>query len=465
MPKMTKRFTDEQIERANRVDVVEYARSTGLEIQKSGQWYKAKHMGGLYFNKSANTWHWETQDCGGTGAISLCMKLEDLEWKDAVRRLLGEEMAAIRHSEEWVPIEEPKRDFTLPDKADNYRHVYAYLCKTRGIEKSIVDQVVKQGLLYENTQKSCVFVGKDAEGNPRHASVRSTNTQGKVFKQDVPGSQKQYSFSISGKSGVLNVFEAPIDVLSYMSFQKIHGLETNDSYIALGGVTDKALEYYLSTHDNIKQIRVCSDHDEAGEGCAARIYNRYKEEYKVTRHRPNHKDFNEDLVHYRQQEQIRDHPIQSQPKPYFEKGTNIELVICDSVEEIQAYKEFETGYFLKRYGDHYESNSSFAVYSSIDQVKKILADNPNIKMVNVALSRTEAHSRIAQEIRQACGDCSFSNSRPYATTNQQDLKKLPEIEAAYKTESSMEMNDRLDAAIDRVMEQAQSVEPDLELVM
>ncbi|MGN0438179.1 MAG: DUF3991 domain-containing protein [Lachnospiraceae bacterium] len=310
MPKIIRRFTDEQIERANRVDVVEYARSTGLEIEKSGSWYKAKHMGGLYFNKNANTWHWETQDCGGKGCISLCMKLEGIEWKDAVRRLINEEMAAIRHPDEWVPAEEPKREFVLPEKADNYRHVYAYLCKTRGIEKSVVDMAVKQGLLYENTQKSCVFVGKDAEGNPRHASVRSTNTEGKVFKQDVPGSQKMYSFSLSGDSGVLNVFEAPIDVLSYMSLQKLHGIESRDSYLSLGGVSDKALEYFLSIHDNIHSIRICSDHDEAGEGCASRIYNKYKDEYKVTRHRPNQKDFNEDLVHYRQQEQTKEHPIE-----------------------------------------------------------------------------------------------------------------------------------------------------------
>lgn len=311
MPKIIKRFSEEQIDRANRIDVVEYARSTGLEISKSGNWFKAKHMGGLYFNKNANTWHWETQDCGGTGAISLCMKLENLEWKDAIKRLLGEEMAAIRHSEEWVPIEEPKREFTLPDKADNYRHVYAYLCKSRGIDKEIVDMAVKKGLLYENTQRSCVFVGKDAEGIPRHASVRSTNTQGNAYKRDVPGSQKQYSFSISGTSGVLNVFEAPIDALSYMSFQRLHGLGVNDSYVALGGVTAKALERFLEEYDNINKIRVCTDHDEAGETCAERIYAKYKEEYQVTRHRPKAKDFNEDLKNYRQREQIKEQPMQA----------------------------------------------------------------------------------------------------------------------------------------------------------
>lgn len=331
MPKVVKRFTEEQIDRANRVDVVEYAKSTGLELSHSGNWHKAKGMGGLYFNKAANTWHWETQDCGGTGAISLCMKLENLEWKDAVKRLLG--MESIQHSEQWIPVEKPQREFQLPDKADNYRHVYAYLCKSRGINKEILDMAVKKGLLYENTQHSCVFVGKDAEGIPRHASVRSTNTQGRIFKQDVPGSQKQYSFSISGKSGVLNVFEAPIDALSYMSLQKAHGLDIDDSYVALGGVTDKALERFLKDYENVNQIRVCSDNDQAGEDCAARIYSRYKDEYKVTRHRPGHKDFNEDLVAFRQKE--LEHPIDKRME------SQINAAIDEVMDQVQVEEVME----------------------------------------------------------------------------------------------------------------------------
>ena len=55
-----KMFSDEQVERANRVDVVDYVKSLGYEIERSGKWYKAKGQGGLYFNRSENTWHWHT---------------------------------------------------------------------------------------------------------------------------------------------------------------------------------------------------------------------------------------------------------------------------------------------------------------------------------------------------------------------------------------------------------------------
>ncbi len=300
-----RRFTEEQIERANRVDVVDYARSMGMEIQKNGNWYKAKHKIGLYFHRGGNTWHWVGRDTGGRGAISLCMELENKTWVEAVKTLLNEDMEPIRHTSDWKPEPETPREFHLPHQNDTYRHVFAYLTKTRGIDSGILKTMVDKGYIYENTQKSCVFVGRDKDGVAKHASIRSTNTYSEAFKQDVPGSQKAYSFSISGTSGTLNVFEAPIDALSYMTLQKLHGKQINDSYVALGGVTDKALERFLADHKDIEKVRVCTDHDEAGEMAVVRIYEKYGQDYKVTRHRPTNKDFNADLVAIRQKERMK----------------------------------------------------------------------------------------------------------------------------------------------------------------
>ena len=197
MAKTIYRFSQDQIDRANAINVIDYARSQGMEIvHSSGEWYRAKHQGGLYFKRNANTWHWETQDVGGRGAISLCMKLEDKTWKEAVKTLLNEEMDEIRHEDNWRPEPETPKEFVLPDKNSTYRHVFAYLIKHRGIDAAIVKKMVEQDYIYENTQRSCVFVGKDKDGIARHASVRSTNTEGYAFQQDVAGSQKAYSFSI-----------------------------------------------------------------------------------------------------------------------------------------------------------------------------------------------------------------------------------------------------------------------------
>lgn len=300
-----RRFTDEQIERANRVDILEYAHSQGLHLKKRGSSYEVlDYKGGFYITPAKNSWYHFNATTGG-GVVKLCMELENKTYVEAVKTLLNEDMEPIRHRSDWKPEPETPKEFHLPHQNDTYRHVFAYLIKTRGIDESIVKKMVDQNLLYENTQRSCVFVGRDKRGIARHASVRSTNTQGEVFKQDVAGSQKAYSFSITGTSGTLNVFEAPIDALSYMSLQKLYGKEIDDSYLSLGGVEVKALERFLADHKEIEKIRVCTDHDEAGEKAVVRIYEKYGQDYKVTRHRPTNKDFNADLVAIRQKEQIK----------------------------------------------------------------------------------------------------------------------------------------------------------------
>ncbi|MCI8507269.1 MAG: DUF3991 domain-containing protein [Lachnospiraceae bacterium] len=469
-----KRFTDEQIERAGRVDVVEYARSQGIGIKKSGLWYKAQNMGGLYFHRGANTWHWETQDTGGKGAISLCMKLENKTWVEAVKTLLGEDMEPIRHTQDWKPEPEPPREFRLPDKNDTYRHVFAYLVKTRGIDSGILKEMVDKGYVYENTQKSCVFLGRDKEGTAKHASVRSTNTHGKAFKQDVAGSQKAFSFSLSGTSGTLNVFEAPIDVLSYMSLQKVYGKQTNDSYVALGGVTDKALERFLKEYPDIEKIRVCTDNDQAGEKAASRFFESYKEKYKVTRHRPTHKDFNEDLVAYRVQERSQDkkeireqssveqqekitkeqqEPDQPNvqqrqenvPEDFSIKGSCEILVLCDDKEDIQAYRDISVRNYKAEFNMDYEPNEYYLAYRDTGQVQSFVENNPDIKKLWICTGRTAEGIQRANDIIKAFGHkmecyrekpklCRFTED--LAEMNrlepvlEQSLRNAPQMEAA-----------------------------------
>ena len=444
MGRIIKRYTDEQIDRANRVDVVDYVRSLGFVVEKSGNWYKAKNQGGLYFHRDSNTWHWETHSKGGKGAVSLCMELEQKTWKEAIQTLLNEDMESIRYTDAWVPKPEPEKEFKLPDKNNSYRHVFAYLVKTRGIDADILKQLVEQGYVYENLQHSCVFVGKDSEGVPRHASVRSTNTTGKVFKQDVPGSKKQFSFSISGTSGVVNVFEAPIDAISYMSLQKLKGISMNDSYLSLGGVTEKALVRFLEENPNIEKIRICTDRDEAGEKAVLRINDLYKDQYKITRHRPTHKDFNEDLITYRiDQRQIATEKTASDL--FLIKGTCEVLVVCDSPEEVEAYinvykHNMKTLMDIDYAPDEY--------YCSSKDVDVVLKENVQIRKLRICTSNTpegiEAASSISSRYsaKYIC-----DRGTPSAETYMRDWDMMKSI----------------DNTIEETLEQVQEPPPSMEM--
>lgn len=583
-----RRFSEEQIERAKRVDVVEYARSVGCEIERSGNWYKAKGQGGLYFNRDGNTWHWEIRRSGGRGAISLCMEFENKSWVEAVRTLLGEEMEAICHSPDWKPELEPPKEFHLPERNYTYRHMFAYLTKTRGIDPGILKVLVDRGYIYENTKRSCVFVGRDKDGTAKHASVRSTNTEGKTFKQDVPGSQKAYSFSISGKSGILNVFEAPIDALSYISLQKFYGKQMKDSYISLGGVTDKALDRFLDDHADIEKIRVCTDNDphlnpvwdaeekntlmkiektntvkeledgimfrtycdysrfieknldaerhyvvfqkdqltlsddgiytinigedqtytlynssndydrgvgakisgrelynkhffklSAGERAAISIQEKYGKKYKVVRNRPAHKDFNEDLVAIRAQEQMKTQeqdkdqerkqqeqssgqqqeeqqpPEKSQaveeqpPEDFFIEGKCEILVLCDDKKEIEAYREIYRRAYKEEFELDLEPDEFYLEYRNTEQVRKFMKKYPGIKKLWIATSRTAEGMKAAEDIIQAFGKMEYYRNSPKLDRYSKDLAEMNNLEEAL---------DRISLEETAAMEQAAGME-------
>lgn len=441
-----KRFTDEQIERANRVDILQYARSQGLELKRAGKSYEVKnYSGGFYITPEKNSWNWFNEQRGGS-VIQLCMELENKTWVEAIRTLLNEDMEPLRRAADWKPAPEQPKEFHLPEKNNTYSHVFAYLVKSRGIDAGILKEMVDKGYIYENKQRSCVFIGKDKDGNAKHASVRSTNTIGKAFKQDVAGSQKAFSFSISGKTGILNVFEAPIDALSYMSLQKLHGIQVTDSYISLGGVTEKALERFLADNKNIEKIRVCTDHDEAGEGAAAKIYERFGKEYKVTRHRPNHKDFNEDLVAIRQQEKQKKQSQKQeqqvakervppkeeseiamtlskvgvsqkiidwyvkypnatlQPERFEIQGLTNTLFVCENPIEALSIVELRARGCQEQFGqDIYISKGldNYLAYSDIQHLNEYLQSHPDTELY-ICAGQTERSLLMKREIEQGC---------------------------------------------------------------
>ena len=99
---------------------------------------------------------------------------------------------------------------------------------------------VRKGLVYEDLPyHNAVFVGLDAAGVPRHAHKRSTNSEGKTFRLNVEGSDPAHSFHWVGTSRQLYVFEAPIDLLSYITLHP-EGWQRH-SYVALCGVSGQAL--------------------------------------------------------------------------------------------------------------------------------------------------------------------------------------------------------------------------------
>jgi len=259
-------FTDEQKQLANSIDLAEYLRVRGEKLERVGIEHKL-----IYYDSSGkhdsitirgSKWFDHKNQIGG-GAIKFMQEFYDMDFQTAVQELLGQTVTPLSHSPPKVSAKEEKKEFRLPEANTNMHRVYAYLIKQRFISPDIISHFAKQHTLYEDKEHhNAVFVGVDENGVPRQASKRSTNSYGNSFRITCQGSDTRYSFAHFGESKRLYVFEAPIDMMSFLT------LYPNDwqkhSYIAMNGVYENAVLTALKKHSNLSEVILCVDNDEGG---------------------------------------------------------------------------------------------------------------------------------------------------------------------------------------------------------
>ncbi|MCM1488207.1 MAG: DUF3991 domain-containing protein [Firmicutes bacterium] len=176
------------------------------------------------------------------------------------------------------------------------RRVFAYLTKQRFIDSNVISFFAHQHKIYEDKEHhNAVFVGTDENSIPKQASLRSTISYGNAFRITVSGSDTKYSFSHFGESGKLFVFEAPIDMLSFITLYQKDWQQ--HSYIAMNGVYESAVLEALKCHSNLSEVVLCTDNDVGGINAAERLRDILRENgyEKIFRIVSKNKDFNEDL--------------------------------------------------------------------------------------------------------------------------------------------------------------------------
>jgi len=233
----------------------------------------------------------------GGGAIKFMQEFYGMDFQTAVQELLGRSISPLSNSPPKADTEEQKtRDFILPEPNSDMHRVYAYLIKQRFISTDIITYFAKQHTLYEDkNHHNAVFVGLNENGEPKQAHKRSTNSIGSTFRITCSGSDTHYSFAHFGEDERLYVFEAPIDMLSFLT------LYPNDwqkhSYIAMNGVYENAVLTALKNHSNLSEVILCVDNDEGGIEAVDRLRDILNENgySNVKRLAPPYKDWNEVL--------------------------------------------------------------------------------------------------------------------------------------------------------------------------
>ena len=291
-------FTKEQREQARRTDLANFLISQGEKVKKSGSEYEWLD-GSQKVTIRGHLWYHQYEQKGGD-AIDFIRKFYNKDYAEAVQMLLSNYGGQIVNLQ---TTEREQKPFILPPRNDRMSRVFSYLLLTRGIDKDVLFEFVRKKMIYESAYyHNAVFVGYDSSGKPRHAHKRGTVTSN-PYKGNVAGSQPEYSFHWHGTSDKIFLFEAPIDMLSYISMHKENWKE--HSYAASCSVSGRVLFQCLKDNPNIKNVFLCFDNDEAGQTANKRIADKLnsmniKSEILI----PTHKDWNEDILNGERTDEI-----------------------------------------------------------------------------------------------------------------------------------------------------------------
>lgn len=302
--KKMKYIDPELVKIANSQDVFDILKRTGEPLKKVGREYRHREHDSLVVTPGKG-FYWFSKNYGSKSPINYFEHVHELDFVSATTKVL--EAMNYDFSMQNIVVEKEEvsnplyisNDFILPERADDNKRAFAYLVKTRHIDKDLVSSMMRKGIIYQSKKyNNLVFLGKDYEGNIASAFTRTTLTKtdkASWTRGDARGSKKEFRFRIENRTNkIVNVFESEIDMLSYLSMQDKYA--RNENYVSLGGVTDKAILKFLENRTDIEEINICTDNDEAGHRFASEISQKLGRNYHITRELPIGKDFNEDLV-------------------------------------------------------------------------------------------------------------------------------------------------------------------------
>ena len=460
-------YTKDQIDKANQTDLEEFLQRKGERLKRTGSEsvlvYKDSTGEHDSISVRRNRWY-DHKNMRGGYPLKFMQEFYGMNFRTAMKELLhGEEPELGRKKnaeQEKSKVSEEtevngntakcedgtkKSEFKLPEKDSNMKRLFAYLLQTRFLSKDVVKSFVAQKTLYQEKEHgNIVFVGTDKEGVPKSACKKSTAEQAKGFRMTVAGSDCRYGFCWRGTNDKLYVFEAAIDLMSFITLKNDDW--KTDSFLALDGLSPKPLLQFLEEQKNIHEIFLCLDYDAAGiEACDKLkdiLIEKGYEAEKVKREYPLYKDWNEQLKAEHGKVPILP---QSHPKKTAYHVAVRKLGIMNANTESPYMKWRKQGYE--------KSGSSFY----LEQIKR------DFKQAEKSVKKGEAHTKplLASILRMAdlsvCLMCEMKRDEnlPELTMYQTTIQKL---EKAYKPYLDKARMDRRIQEMKEEMEHLKTIE-------
>lgn len=280
------RITDEQKERAAFVNLPQFLMAHGFDLKKVGREYVWKDHDSLHIKDNGpgerGQWFRFSENKGGDN-IGLLREYMDMSFIDAVEALTGEHIDRTytpSHTYEPKPVQQTARELSLAE-ADNCRRVFAYLCKTRGLDYDMLSALVKKGVIsQEEKTGNVLFKYFDTDGKVIGAEKVGTSTEHK-FKGIATGSVGGHGFEVvRGTGEKAFFFESAIDMLSYL---QMHSKELdNCRLVSMMGVKPSiVLDTMLRHNIAAENVFLCSDNDTAGNEFAQRLQEQYPDMKRI----------------------------------------------------------------------------------------------------------------------------------------------------------------------------------------
>jgi len=280
------RVTDEKKERAAYVNLPQFLMAHGFDLKRAGKEYVWKEHDSLHIKDNApnerGEWYRFSEGKGGDN-IGFLREYMDMSFVDAVEALTGEHIDRTytpSRTYEPKPVQQTARELSLAE-ADNCRRVFAYLCKTRGLDYDMLSALVKKGVIsQEEKTGNVLFKYYDDQGKVIGAEKVGTSTEHK-FKGIATGSAGGHGFEVvRGTGEKAFFFESAIDMLSYL---QMHGKELTDCRLVsmMGVKPNIVLDTMLRHNIAPENVFLCSDNDTAGNEFAQRLQEQYPDMKRV----------------------------------------------------------------------------------------------------------------------------------------------------------------------------------------
>ena len=280
------RITDEQKERAAFVNLPQFLMAHGFDLKKVGREYVWKDHDSLHIKDNGpgerGAWFRFSEDKGGDN-IGFLREYMGMSFVDAVEALTGEHIDRTytpSRTYEQKPKAVTARELSLAE-ADNARRVFAYLCKTRGLDYDLVASLVRQGVIaQEEKTGNVLFKYYDEQCKVIGAEKVGTSTDHK-FKGIATGSASGHGFEVvRGTGEKAFFFESAIDMLSYL---QMHDKELTDCRLVsmMGVKPNIVLDTMLRHNISPENVSLCSDNDTAGNEFAQRLQEQYPDMKRV----------------------------------------------------------------------------------------------------------------------------------------------------------------------------------------